>query len=132
MVFLEIKALGYSKVKSRKTAGYLKGIPKANKPDSGFGIFRTVMDLNIFFILFFGTRPGKLLESRLTEVSCPYCEKEGFLTARVQARFVHLFWIPVYRLSPDVLIRCEHCKKAYQGNECTPHMQEALRKLESA
>ena len=90
------------------------------------------MKLYLMFILFFGTRPGKAKEAKLAGVPCPYCENVGTLNAWVQARFIHLFWIPVYRLSSNAFVRCEHCKKAYEGNECTPGMKEALEKLKAS
>jgi len=90
------------------------------------------MKLYLMFILFFGTRPGKTKEAKLAGVPCPYCENVGTLNAWVQARFIHLFWIPVYRLSSNALVRCEHCKKAYEGDECTPGMKEALEKLKAS
>lgn len=109
--------------------GHLKGFRESNRPAPGFGTFKLFMGLNILFILFFGTRPGKAKEAKLAGVPCPYCERVGTLNAWVQTRFIHLFWIPVYRLSSNAFVRCEHCKKAYEGDECTPRMQEALQKL---
>jgi glutaredoxin len=86
----------------------------------------------LMFILFFGTRPGKTIEAPLPGVPCPYCEKVGQLNATVQARFIHLFWIPVYRLSSTAYVSCEHCKKAYDAAECTPEMQTALERLKTS
>mgnify|MGYP001040885535 CR=1 FL=1 len=83
------------------------------------------------FILFFGTRTGKRREASLTGVVCPYCEQSGFLTATVIPHYVHLFWIPVYRLKPMAFVRCEHCKKAYEGQELTPQMKAALEELQA-
>ncbi|MDM9632532.1 zinc-ribbon domain-containing protein [Robiginitalea sp. M39] len=83
------------------------------------------------FILFFGTRPGKTRESHLPGVSCPFCSQTGQLKARIQPRYIHIFWIPVYRLSPSELIQCGHCKKAYSKGDCSHEMQEALKKLKN-
>lgn len=87
------------------------------------------MNLYLMFILFFGTRPGKTRESILHGVRCPYCEQVGQLNAFVQPRFIHIFWIPVYRLSATAFVQCGHCKKGFEGDECSPEMQEALENL---
>lgn len=89
------------------------------------------MNPYLMFILFFGTRPGKTRESVLHGVPCPYCGQVGQLNAVVQPRFVHIFWIPVYRLSHAAFIQCGHCKKAYEGNECSAEMQKALETLKN-
>ncbi len=81
------------------------------------------------FILFFGTRTGKKKEVPLPGVNCPYCGQSGFLHATVIPHFVHLFWIPVYRLKPMAFVECGHCKKAYEGWELTPQMQSSLEAL---
>lgn len=86
------------------------------------------MDPSPLFILFFGTRPGKRQEVSLPGVSCPYCGQSGTLHATHIPQFVHLFWIPVYRLRPMTFVACSHCRKAYEGDEITPGMQEALQK----
>lgn len=81
------------------------------------------------FILFFGTRPGKQKEGHLPGLSCPYCHQKGQLLGVVIPQYVHLFWIPVYRLRPVALVTCGHCKKAYEGGELTPEMKDALEQL---
>ena len=88
------------------------------------------MKLYLMFILFFGTRPGKAKESVLPGVPCPYCSQLGQLKASIQNRYVHIFWIPVYRLSPSTFVRCGHCKKGYNKGDCSPEMQEAIKKLD--
>ena len=90
-----------------------------------------MMDPSVMFILFFGTRTGKKKEGRIPGVCCPYCGQTGFLQATVVPHFVHLFWIPVYRLKPMAFVSCGHCRKAYEGVELTPEMQKALEDLRS-
>ena len=90
------------------------------------------MEINLLFILFFGTRPGKEEVSGLPGVPCPYCGQRDQLTAHLQNQYIHLFWIPVYRLSPSEFIECAHCKKAYGAREFTPEMKQALEELKKA
>ena len=82
------------------------------------------------FILFFGTRSGRKRQAPLPGVTCPYCGQAGQLTATVVPRYVHLFWIPVYKLRPMEYVECGHCKKWYEGGDLSPQMQGALEKLE--
>jgi len=88
------------------------------------------MKFYLMFILFFGTRPGKVRESALPGVPCPYCSQLGQLKASIQNRYVHIFWIPVYRLSPSTFVQCGHCKKAYTKGEWSTEMQETIKKLD--
>lgn len=81
-------------------------------------------------ILFFGTRTGSPKTRLLPGLACPYCSQKGTLSATLLPHFVHLFWIPVYRLGPMRWVACDHCKKQFEGRELTPAMQEALASLE--
>ena len=77
-------------------------------------------------ILFFGTRTGKTRSFPLAEVSCPHCGQRDTLQATVQPHFVHLFWIPVYRLKPFRTAHCSHCKGVFHMDELPPAIREAL------
>lgn len=89
------------------------------------------MSPSLMFILFFGTRPGKRREAPLPGVACPYCGQTGNLRATLIPNYIHLFWIPVYRLRPTAYVECSHCKKAYEGREMTPEMEKAVELLKS-
>ena len=73
------------------------------------------MNPSLMFILFFGTRTGKKREAPLPGVACPYCEQTGQLNA---TRFL-------------AFVECAHCRKAYEGNDLSPQMQDALEQLQS-
>ena len=88
-----------------------------------------MMTGHFLFILFFGTRPGRRREGALPGVPSPYCGQTGQLQAVVIPRYVHLFWIPVYRLRSLAFAECGHCKKVYEGAELTPGMQQAMEAL---
>ena len=80
-------------------------------------------------ILFFGTRTGTPRHQALPGLACPFCGQRGTLQATVLPHFVHLFWIPVFRLRPLRWVSCGHCKKQYEGRDLTPEMQEVLEKV---
>lgn len=81
-------------------------------------------------ILFFGTRTGKEKQMALQGLSCPFCHCKGTLKASVIPHYVHLFWLPVYRLQPFKQVSCSHCKKVYTGQELNPEMNQALAEME--
>lgn len=96
-----------------------------------FGRFRTFkrMMSSFMFILFFGTRPGKKREAPLPGIPCPFCGQAGQLRATVVPQYIHLFWLPVYRLRPMAFVECGHCKKVYEGADLTPPMETALEEM---
>ncbi|MGX1928946.1 zinc-ribbon domain-containing protein [Flagellimonas sp. 2504JD4-2] len=77
-------------------------------------------------ILFFGTRPGKKETKTLSSVSCPYCKQTGTLTAVSQANYVHLFWIPIFKLKTSQFAECSYCKRGFYKEEFSPEMERAL------
>lgn len=78
-------------------------------------------------ILFFGTRPGKKTQKRLEGISCEHCGQTETLTAISQPNYVHVFWIPLYKMGTSFLAECSHCKRVYYKEEFTPEMNRALR-----
>lgn len=73
-------------------------------------------------IIFFGTRTGKTKTVALKKATCPYCNQKGYLQASRTPNFIHLFWIPVYRLGIHIEAICEYCKKGFYKGEFTPEM----------
>ncbi|MCX2719153.1 zinc-ribbon domain-containing protein [Lentiprolixibacter aurantiacus] len=77
-------------------------------------------------ILFFGTRPGKTRTAALTGVSCPHCGNKGQLTASSTPNFIHIFWIPVYRLGTSLVAECSHCKRGFYKEDFSSEMKRAV------
>ncbi|UII80717.1 zinc-ribbon domain-containing protein [Flagellimonas sp. CMM7] len=77
-------------------------------------------------ILFFGTRSGKKETKTLSNVSCPYCSQTGTLKAVLQSNYVHLFWIPIFKIGVSKYAECSHCKRVYYKEEFTPEMEREL------
>lgn len=77
-------------------------------------------------ILFFGTRPGKRKTFPLHAATCTHCGQAGTLTAEVLPHYVHLFWIPIYRLRPATQVHCSHCLKGYGPRNLSPEMRREL------
>ncbi|MDX1315638.1 MAG: zinc-ribbon domain-containing protein [Eudoraea sp.] len=77
-------------------------------------------------ILFFGTRPGKTRTATLSGVSCPHCGSKGQLSASSTPNFIHIFWIPVYRLGTSLIVECAHCKKGFYKEDFSSEMKRAI------
>ena len=77
-------------------------------------------------ILFFGTRTGTPRHASLQQLSCTFCGQHGTLSGVLIPHYIHLFWIPVYRLRPIRQVECAHCKRVFRGSELSPEMEEAL------
>lgn len=77
-------------------------------------------------ILFFGTRPGKKETKALHHVSCPHCSQTATLTVVSQPNYVHLFWIPIFKLKTLQFAECSHCKRGFYKEEFSPEMEGAI------
>jgi phage terminase large subunit GpA-like protein len=76
-------------------------------------------------ILFFGTRPGKTEVKELDGVVCPHCEQIGTLSATHTPNYVHLFWLPLFRIAESRYAECSHCKRVFYREEFTAEMERA-------
>ncbi|MCL6268088.1 zinc-ribbon domain-containing protein [Flagellimonas myxillae] len=77
-------------------------------------------------LLFFGTRPGKKETKVLAEVQCPHCGQNGTLTAVSQANYIHLFWIPLFKIGVSQFAECTHCKRGFYKEEFSKEMEGAM------
>lgn len=74
-------------------------------------------------ILFFGTRQGKAVVKKLSDVTCPFCQQINTLSISEVCNYFHLFWIKLFKISTHKSIECAHCKRVYYEDEFTPEMQ---------
>ncbi len=77
-------------------------------------------------ILFFGTRPGKKEIKTLPNVACPNCSQTGHLTITTRPNYIHIFWIPIFRLKTHRLAECTYCKRGFYQEEFSDEMIRAL------
>lgn len=77
-------------------------------------------------ILFFGTRPGKSETRNLHNLTCPFCDQVGTMTAFISSNYFHLFWIKLFKVSSAKVVECSHCKRVYYPEEFTEEMKRAL------
>ncbi len=77
-------------------------------------------------IIFFGVRPGKTKEVPLKGVRCPNCDHSGHLYLFSTPSFIHIFWIPVWRLNTTRIAECNYCKRGFYKEDFTPEMQQAI------
>ncbi|WP_112378680.1 zinc-ribbon domain-containing protein [Flagellimonas maritima] len=77
-------------------------------------------------ILFFGTKLGKKETKSLANIPCPHCSQVNTLTATSQASYIHLFWIPLFKIGTSQYLECSHCKRVYYKEEFTDEIRSAL------
>jgi uncharacterized protein with PIN domain len=77
-------------------------------------------------ILFFGIRPGRTTTIDMKHLKCPHCNQPNTLSGKSNPNYLHLFWIPLYRVSTTQVVSCKHCKRIYFKNEFTMEMKHAF------
>jgi len=76
-------------------------------------------------ILFLGTKLGKATYKNMKAVNCVYCHKIGTLQLVSVPTYLHLFWIPLLKISTKIQASCNHCRKTYMQEEFTMAMKKA-------
>ncbi len=76
-------------------------------------------------MIIFGTRTKVLAnKSQSTIGNCDYCGTVQSLFAYRQIKYFHVFWIPIFPFSSEVITICNHCKKlSYQREINTQTLQ---------
>ncbi|MDR2271096.1 MAG: zinc ribbon domain-containing protein [Sphingobacterium sp.] len=79
-------------------------------------------------MIIFGTRT-KLLEndSNTAVGDCNHCHTTGSLHAYKQVKYFHIFWIPIFPYSTEIISACDHCKKVNYQREIDHQTLTAIR-----
>ncbi|MDT0605518.1 zinc-ribbon domain-containing protein [Croceitalea rosinachiae] len=80
-------------------------------------------------ILFFGTKPGKQIKKPLNHIACNHCKQTGTLSVTLQSNYLHLFWVPLFKIGTSRFVKCSHCKKVYYKDEFTIEMEKIVNSL---
>lgn len=85
-------------------------------------------------MIIFGTRTKVLANKSQSAIgNCDYCGTVQSLFAYRQIKYFHVFWIPIFPYSSEVITICNHCKKLSYQREINPQTlqvisSEAIRK----
>lgn len=79
-------------------------------------------------MIIFGTRTKLLQNSSNAAVgTCNYCNTVGSLYAYKQVKYFHIFWIPIFPYSTEIISVCNHCKKVNYQREIDPQTLATIR-----
>ncbi|RKE57394.1 zinc-ribbon domain-containing protein [Sphingobacterium detergens] len=79
-------------------------------------------------MIIFGTRTKLLQNSSNAAVgTCNYCNTAGSLYASKQVKYFHIFWIPIFPYSTEIISVCDHCKKVNYQREIDPQTLATIR-----
>ncbi len=78
-------------------------------------------------MIIFGTRTKVLSnKSQSTIGNCDYCGTVGSLFAYRQIKYFHIFWIPIFPYSSQIITICSHCKKVSDQIQINPQTLQSL------
>ena len=78
-------------------------------------------------MIIFGTRTKVLTgKSQPAIGNCNYCGTAQSLFAYKQIKYFHIFWIPIFPYSAQIITICNHCKKLNYESEINPQTLQSL------
>ncbi|TCK66892.1 zinc ribbon family protein [Winogradskyella wandonensis] len=75
-------------------------------------------------MIFYGTNASRLKDGRLSNVTCPNCNKQTSMTYSVFGKYAYLYWIPVFPLGKTNVLECDNCKRTYKLKELPSQIQQ--------
>lgn len=75
-------------------------------------------------MIIFGTR-GTVLNQQSQAFDCPNCGGLGTVHIVFQARYFHIFWIPIFPTSKTGISQCSNCKQVLYPKEMPAKLQLA-------
>lgn len=76
-------------------------------------------------MIFFGSRSRTITGPDLM-FPCDHCGHMQHVVGGIQ-RYFHVYWIPVFPTSKDVIASCLHCKRTRYGSELIDFVEEKVR-----
>jgi hypothetical protein len=76
-----------------------------------------------------GTHVGSTLPATLV---CQNCTTKGNVTLSAFSNYVHIFWIPVFPFSKQVVSQCQNCKQVFQEKEMPSEFRTYVTELRSS
>ncbi|WP_366770088.1 zinc-ribbon domain-containing protein [uncultured Sphingobacterium sp.] len=78
-------------------------------------------------MIIFGARTKVLTNRSQSAVGdCDYCGTAQSLFAYRQIKYFHIFWIPIFPYSAQIIMICNHCKKLSYQSEIKPQTLQSL------
>jgi len=64
-------------------------------------------------MVFFGTKASRIKDGRISNVTCPSCETQTYMTYSIFGKYAHVYWIPTFPTGKQNVLECGHCKRTY-------------------
>ena len=80
-------------------------------------------------MIIFGTRASNLGAYLLNSGKCSHCGQTEYAVVCF-ARYLHVFWIPIFPIVKKYYAECTHCKKTYEYRQFSDDMKQAVNELE--
>lgn len=76
-------------------------------------------------MIIYGTK-AKVIKTSSIDTACESCDKSQHYLHFVQ-KYFHIFWIPVFPLSKEAILECQHCKKVTGQKEMTVQQKNMVK-----
>ncbi|MBL7974278.1 MAG: hypothetical protein JNJ85_05170 [Candidatus Kapabacteria bacterium] len=76
-------------------------------------------------LIHFGRKETELVNEQLFGVNCPECGNSGRLSITIVARYVHMFWIPLFSIGRTGFSYCGSCRQELNKRNMPGGLQHA-------
>lgn len=83
-------------------------------------------------IFFFGTRSTHLTSKHFEHTVCPECGQKGHIHCSIFGNYGHVFWIPIFPYTKEIVAQCMYCKRQYTPREMPPDMAKEAYELRTS
>jgi hypothetical protein len=78
-------------------------------------------------LIFFGIRSTVIKQQKIErETTCPKCQATNSFVSCTNARYFHIFWIPIFPLGKSTVIVCSNCGETYRKRDFTETIVQDL------
>ena len=79
-------------------------------------------------MIFFGTKKKEIKRGIIASTTCKVCEENTSMYYRVEAKYFHVYWIPVFPYKKNTLVDCSYCDTAFEKKHFSENIKNKLQR----
>lgn len=79
--------------------------------------------------MLYGIKSKELANEQLFGINCPNCGTSGRLSISIIARYLHVFWIPVFSIGRTGYSSCDECHKEIQKGDMPAGLKQSYQDI---
>ncbi|WP_313806897.1 zinc-ribbon domain-containing protein [Flavobacterium sp.] len=79
-------------------------------------------------MIFFGTKKKEIKRGIISNTTCKVCEENTPMYYTVEAKYFHVYWIPVFPYKKNTTVDCSYCDTTFEKKQFSESIKNKLQR----